>query len=174
MKMKRISMIAGISIYAVFVLISFGAGFAPGKQIGMNFLHFLGAMLKILPCAFILVGLFEVWVKTETVTKHLGDASGIKGYGWAILLAGTIAGGLYVAFPVANSLRGKGASWSVIFTYLGAVTVCRIPMTIFEASFLGIKFTIIRLLTALPLIIITSILLGRYFSTTTENAPNRA
>ena len=35
-------------------------------------------------------------------------------------------------------------------------------MTIFEASFLGIKFSAIRLLVAIPLVVITSILLGDY------------
>jgi len=37
-------------------------------------------------------------------------------------------------------------------------------MTIFEASFLGLKFTIIRLLVSLPLVIITSMMLGNYLS----------
>ncbi len=75
-------------------------------------------MLKILPCAFILIGLFEVWVKKEIIEKHLGEESGIKGYMGAILLAGTIAGGLLVAFPVAYSMYNKGAKLSVIFTYI--------------------------------------------------------
>ncbi len=121
-------------------------------------------MFKILPCAFILIGLFEVWVRRETVEKHLGERSGIRGYIWAVLLAGTTVGGLYVAFPVAYSLYGKGAKLSVIFTYLGAAAICRVPMTIFEASFMGIKFTTIRLLVSLPLVIVTSILLGDYLT----------
>jgi hypothetical protein len=35
-------------------------------------------------------------------------------------------------------------------------------MTIFEASFLGLKFSIIRLLVSLPLVIFGSMLLGNY------------
>jgi uncharacterized membrane protein YraQ (UPF0718 family) len=62
---------------------------------------------------------------------------------------------------VAFSLYKKNARLSVIFTYLGAA-ICRIPMTVFEASFLGIKFTLIRLLTSIPLIIISSIFLENY------------
>ena len=67
-----------------------------------------------------------------------------------------------VAFPVAYSLYSKGARLSVIFTYIGAAAICRVPMTIFEASFLGIKFTAIRLLVALPLVVVSSIVLGGY------------
>jgi len=79
-------------------------------------------------------------------------------------LAGTTVGGLYVAFPVAYSLYGKGADLGVIFTYIAASAICRIPMTIFEASFLGIKFSIIRLFVSIPLVILSSMLLGRYLT----------
>jgi len=164
MKRNNIIRIVGLSCYALFLIISWMFGFNPGKEIGYNFASFSVDMFKILPCAFILIGLFEVWVKRETVEKHFGEESGIRGYIWAVLLAGTTVGGLYVAFPVAYALYSKGAKLSVIFTYIGASAICRVPMTIFEASFLGIKFTAIRLLVSLPLVIITSILLGDYLT----------
>ena len=160
----RIIKIISLSAYLLFIAVSLITGFNPGKQIGLNFVDFSVEMLKILPFAFILIGLFEVWVKRETVERHLGEKSGIKGYIWAILLAGTTVGGLYVAFPVAYSLYSKGAKLSVIFTYVSASAICRVPMTIFEASFLGIKFTAIRFLVSIPLVIITSILLGNYLT----------
>jgi hypothetical protein len=37
-------------------------------------------------------------------------------------------------------------------------------MAIFEASFLGIKFTAIRWLVSIPLVIVTSMLLGNYLT----------
>ena len=166
MKIKRSGIIRTvlIAVYAVFLVVSWVTGFSPGREVGQNFVSFAVEMLKILPCAFILIGLFEVWVKSSTVERHLGERSGIRGYLWAVLLAGTTVGGLYVAFPVAYSLYHKGARLSVIFTYIGASAIVRIPMTIFEASFLGIKFTIIRMLVSLPLVVITAMLLGNYLS----------
>ncbi|MBZ4687588.1 MAG: hypothetical protein JG764_1221 [Clostridiales bacterium] len=163
MNKKNLKIIV-FTAYFLFIIFSFILNFNPGKEIGNNFLDFLLDMLKILPCAFILIGLFEVWVKRETVEKHFGDESGIRGYLWGILLAGTSVGGLYVSFPVAYSLYNKGAKLSIIFTYISASGICRIPMTIFEASFIGIKFTIIRFLVSLPLVIISSILLGNYLT----------
>ena len=151
-----------VAIYGGFVGISFWMDFMPGKQIGLNLLQFFLEMLKVLPCAFILVGLFEVWVKSETVEKHFGQQSGFIGYAWITLLAGTTIGGLYVAFPIAYSLYNKGARMGIVLTYLGASAICRIPMTIFEASFLGIKFSLIRLGVSIPLVILTSMWLGRY------------
>jgi len=71
---------------------------------------------------------------------------------------------MYVAFPVAYSLYSKRAKLSSIFTYIGASAICRVPMVIFEASFIGMKFTTIRLLVSIPLVILTSILLGDYLA----------
>ena len=155
------TMIATSVLYALFILASLIFGIDSGVQIGTNFLNYSKELAFILPCAFILIGLFEVWVKRETIERHMGTGSGIKGYIWAILLSGTTIGGIIVSFPVAYSLQKKGAKLSVLFTYISASAIGRIPMTIFEASFIGLKFSIIRLLTSLPLVIITSIFLEK-------------
>lgn len=165
MNFNRGIKILGVFAYACFVAVSFVMNFNPGKQIGINFYHFSIEMLKILPCAFILIGLFEVWVKRKTVETHLGEESGLRGYLWAVLLAGTTVGGLYVAFPIAYSLHTRGAKLGIIFTYIGASAICRVPMTIFEASFMGMKFSIIRLIVSVPLVIVGSMLLGNYLTT---------
>ena len=148
--------------YALFLIVSLVIGFDPGIKLGKNLVLFLWDMARILPFAFILIGLFEVWAKKETVERHLGKESGTLGYIWAILLAGTTVGGLYVAFPVAYALYRKGARLGVIFTYMGASAICRIPMTIFEATFLGLKFSLIRLFVSIPLVILSSAILGTY------------
>ena len=164
MRKKYLPEIVGICTYGLFVLVSFLIDFEPGKGMGLLFFHFGSNMFRILPCAFLLVGLFEVWIPRETVMRHLGHDSGLKGYMWAVLLASTMVGGLYVALPLAHSLRGKGASWSTVLAFLGGTTLCRVPMVIFEASFMGLKFTAIRLFVALPLVLVASMLLGKYLT----------
>jgi len=161
---KFILRIFVISGYSLFIGLSFIVSFNPGKQIGHHFFSFSLHMLRILPCVFILIGLFQVWVKRELIEKHLGEDSGLMGYIWAVLLAGTTVGGLYIAFPIAYSLYSKGAKLGVIFAFIGASAICRVPMAIFEASFLGIKFTAIRILVSIPLVIMASALLGRYLN----------
>jgi len=153
-----------ILAYALFIGFSWTTDFPPGKEVSLNFATFVWNMVKVLPFAFILIGLFEVWVKQETIVKHFGESSGLRGHLLAIVLAGATVGGIHVAFPISYSLFSKGAKLSVIFTYLGASAICRIPMTIFEASFLGIQFTIIRYAVSLPLIVIASTLLGDYLT----------
>lgn len=148
--------------YLAFIAISTVIDFSPGKVIGSNFVYFWADLVKVLPFAFVLIGLFEVWVERKTVERHLGAESGAKGYLWALVLSSITVGGVFVAFPVAYSLHKKGADLGIIFTYIGASEVCRIPMNLFELSFMGVKFTAIRLAVSLPLVILSSVLLGRY------------
>jgi len=156
--------VVGFVAYAIFLGYSFLKGFEPGKKMAFNLRYFSLEMAKILPPVFILIGLFEVWVKKETIERHFGSKSGLRGHIGGILLAGTTVGGLYVAFPVSYSLYRKGADLGVIFTYIAASAICRVPMTIFEASFLGIKFSLIRLSVSIPLVILSSIFLGKYLT----------
>ena len=164
--MKKSKLINSIlvAIFFLFILISYFTGFDKGVATGKAFLDVLVQMLKILPCAFILIGLFDVWVKRETVMRHLGYDCGLRGYFWILLLAGFSVGGLYVAFPLAETLYKKGASLKVIFVYLGFVGIFRIPMTIFEISFLGLSFTLVRLLVTVPLFFLAGIFFGEILS----------
>ena len=147
--------------YGVFIAGSHVLQFEMGKTMGGNFVFFAADMLKLFPAAFVLVGLFMVWVDRETVERHFGEASGIRGYVVSILLACTTVAPFVVALPMAAALNKKGARLSVVLTYLGAAAICRIPMTIFEASFLGPKFTIIRYAVSLPLVVLSSLVVER-------------
>lgn len=149
--------------FIVFIAVSLAAGFRPGRVMTEYFGGFLVHMVKVLPCVFILVGLFDVWVKTETVERHLGHGSGGLSYLWAILLAGTTVGGMHVALPLAHALHVKKARLGVVLTFLSCGAICRVPMTLFEASFLGWRFTGVRFLVSLPLVVLFSALLGAWF-----------
>lgn len=70
---------------------------------------------------------------------------------------------LYGAFPVAYLLWKKGTSVRNIFIYLGAFTTMKIPMLSFEIGYLGIKFSLLRTLFALPIFIIIAILMEKFF-----------
>ncbi len=162
MMWKKIIKLFLVAAYFLFIAVSFWQNFSVGKEIGQNFIDFLLDMITIVPAAFILIGLFEVWVKEETIEKNFGNKAGIKGYLWAILLAGSTVGGFYVALPVAHSLYRKGADLAIIFVYLGSACICRVPMTLFETAFLGLKFSLIRLFASIPLVVISSKILAGY------------
>ena len=161
--LKRFSIkIVLFIIFLIFISASIFIEFEPGVKIGKNFTSFSLEMIKILPPIFILIGLFDVWIKRETIEKHLGKNGGIKSFIWVFILAAPMAGGLLPSFPVAHSLYKKGARLTVILVFLGAVGIGRIPMILFESTFLGIRFSAIRIITSIPLVIISGILLGRH------------
>ena len=101
-------------------------------------------MLSVLPPIFILLGLLDVWVKRETMIKYMGDNSGMVGVLLAFFLGSAAAGPLYAAFPVAGVLLKKGSKLSNVFVMLGAWSTTKIPLILFEASALGLKFMLVR------------------------------
>lgn len=152
-----------LCLYAGVIVSAFLFDFAVGIQIGRNFADFAREMIFIIPAAFVLIGLFEIWVPREAVERHLGaGGSRLAQWFWMLMLAGTAVGGLYVAFPIAAALRHKGARLGVVLSYIGFSGVSRIPMTLFEISFLGVPFTLIRYLVSVPLVILFSELLGAW------------
>ncbi|BDU50354.1 permease [Haliovirga abyssi] len=149
------------ALFFIFISFSYFIKFTPGVLVGKNFIDFALQMIEMLPPIFILVGLFDVWVKKETIEKHLGKDGGFKSYILVFILAAPMAGGLLAAFPIAYAIYKKGARLTVMLVFLGAVGIGRVPMVLFEASFLGIKFSAIRLIVSIPLVIITGVMLGR-------------
>ncbi len=151
------------AVFILFLLFSQLIEFEFGKVVTDNFIIFARDMLLILPPAFIIIGLFEVWISREKIENSFGSASGSLRYIYAVLLAATTVGGTFVAFPVANSLYHKGADYSSIFTYITAASLVMIPMSIMEATIIGLEFTLLRIGLSIPLVIISSVILNRLF-----------
>ncbi len=106
---------------------------------------FLIELVEILPGVMILMGLFAVWVKNETVIKYLGHSSGNRGFALAFFLGMLPSGPLYVAFPMAASLLQKGARVANIIIFLSAWACIKIPQELVEMRFLGVRFMALRL-----------------------------
>lgn len=111
-------------------------------------------MLGVIPPIFILLGLLDVWVERETMIKFMGDQSGIVGITIAFLLGSAAAGPLYAAFPIAGVLLKKGSKLSNVLIFIGAWSTTKIPLLLFEASAVGWKFMLTRLLIDIPGIIL--------------------
>jgi len=110
-------------------------------------------MLAIIPPIFVLLGLLDVWVPREVLSKFMGPGSGTRGTGIAFVLGSAAAGPLYVAFPVAAVLMSKGASFFNVLVLIGAWSTAKIPMLLFEFQALGAPFALTRLLLNIPAIL---------------------
>lgn len=110
----------------------------------IDFSDFISTIIMF-PAIFILLGLIEVWVNKDMMTKLVGDESGWKGNVVSYFLGIIGVGPLYVAFPIAVVLLRKGISIRNVYIFLGAWSTTKIPQLIIEAGSMGIKYTILRL-----------------------------
>lgn len=133
------------------------------RSVGLKALSIAGYSFKemalVIPPVFILLGLLDVWVPRELMIKYMGEGSGIKGILLSIFIGSAAAGPLYGAFPVAAVFMKKGVKFSNILIFIGAWSTTKIPMFLFEASSLGLRFAITRLLIDIPGIIIIAYIL---------------
>ena len=119
----------------------------------------LKEMLSLIPPIFVLLGLLDVWVPKETMTRFMGEGSGVTGVVLAILLGSAAAGPLYGAFPVAAVFMRKGVKFANILIFIGAWSTTKIPLFLFEMGSLGARFALTRLAVNIPGIILMAHLL---------------
>jgi uncharacterized membrane protein YraQ (UPF0718 family) len=127
---------------------------------------YLREMIMILPAVMIIMGLFSVFVSRELVVKYMGKASGMRGIAIAMFFGALPTGPLYVVFPLAAALRGKGASITNIVVFLSAWACIKIPQELVELQFLGVKFMAARLILTVISVAIMGILIEKLIAWT--------
>ncbi|HEY3365922.1 MAG TPA: permease [Symbiobacteriaceae bacterium] len=135
---------------------------AMGWAAAVNSARFVGDILEIVPMVMILMGLFDAWVPRKLVEENIGPRSGLRGMLLAIVLGTAAAGPIYAAFPVALSLRQKGARLANIGIFLGTWAAIKIPMILLESNFIGMKFALVRLILTIPGVIGVGLLMERF------------
>lgn len=118
-------------------------------------------MLMVVPPIFILLGLLDVWVPRETMVKYMGEGSGIRGVVLAFLIGSFAAGPLYGAFPIAAVLMRKGVKFTNLMIFIGAWSTTKVPMLLFEMRYMGLRFTLVRLVVNVIGIVLIANLLAR-------------
>ena len=124
----------------------------------------LGEMLLVIPPIFVILGLLDVWVPRQRMIKFMGDGSGLKGMAFAFVLGSAAAGPLYGAFPVAQVLLKKGASFRNVFILLGAWSTTKIPMLLFEFSNMGPRFAGTRMTVDVVGIVLIALVMERFLT----------
>jgi len=118
-------------------------------------------MMMILPGVMVIMGLFNVFISKEQIVKYFGKAAGVKGIGLAILFGSVPTGPLYIAFPLAASLLKKGARVSNIIIFLTAWACIKLPQELVEWKFLGLEFTVLRLLLTITFAIVMGLIIEK-------------
>lgn len=103
------------------------------------------SILPMLICAFVVAGMIQALVPTQTISKWVGSESGIRGIFLGCLAGGFSPGGPYVSLPIAVAFVRSGASIGTMVSFLTAWSlwaVARLPM---EVGILGWKLTLARI-----------------------------
>ena len=122
-------------------------------------------MVMIFPAALILMGFFAVWTSKEFVMTHLGESSGLKGIIISFILGALPTGPIFVAFPMAQALHKKGASYTNIVIFLSAWACIKIPQELVEMQFMGAKFMLVRLGLTIIFITIMGMIINKLLET---------
>lgn len=155
---KYLFPIATVVALIILLLVSKEKGIVAYKSILMSFKE----MLIVIPPIFILLGLMDEWVSKDKMMKYLGEGSGIKGNILSIMLGSFAAGPLYAAFPVAAMLMNKGTKYFNVMLFIGAWSTTKVPMVMFEITYLGWKFALTRLAVSLVGIFIIAFIVNAF------------
>ena len=126
-------------------------------------------LLQIAPLlifAFIVAGMAQILIPTETISKWIGTESGFRGVLIGTVVGGFIPGGPYVTLPIAAGLLRAGASIGTIVALVAAwslLAVFRLPV---EIGLLSWKFTLIRIACTFFFPPIAGLLANLFFSRT--------
>ena len=101
----------------------------------------LKMVVPIILIVFFLMGLVNITVDKEKISRHFGKESGIKGWFYAVVAGVLSHGPAYVWYPFLQNLREHGAKDSLVFTFLYARSI-KIPWIPLMISYFGFSFTL--------------------------------
>jgi len=129
---------------------------------GITILEYTMELVVVLPAVLLLMGLLSLFISNEFISTHLGSESGLKGMTVAFLLGTLPTGPVYMAFPIARTLRNKGARVANIYIFLSAWACIKIPQELVELRFLGAEFMAYRLIFTVIMVSLLSLLVEKF------------
>lgn len=118
-------------------------------------------LVTILPkvAAGVLVAAFlRLLLPKEMVARWIGERSGLKGLVLATIAGATIPGGPMTIFPIATALYTSGADRGATIAFITSWLTLGINRAIvWELSFFGAEFVVIRMLVSLPVPILVGL-----------------
>lgn len=136
--------IATYSIVGILLLISFVKSKEKTKKALMVAVK---SFKNIAPGLLILVGFVGITlgiISVETISRILGESTGILGTLIAAILGGTVLIPAVMAFPLAGTLLHAGASVSTVTAFISTSVLTGLANIPVEVKAFGKKFTILR------------------------------
>jgi len=106
------------------------------------FIHLTSEILPFLLVVFVLMVLINLFLKTSTLIKYMGEGSGIKGWIVAVLAGILSIGAIYLWFPILKNMMDKGVKSGLVATFLynRGIKLNWLPLMIL---YFGLKYVIV-------------------------------
>ncbi len=124
-------------------------------------------LLQILPLlifAFIIAGVIQYLIPSETIAKWVGAESGLCGIFIGTAVGGLTPGGPYIAMPIAAGLLQAGAGIGTMVAFMTGWSLWAFTRLPLEIGIMGWKFTAIRFACTLLLPVVAGLIANLLFS----------
>ncbi len=141
-KSKKRSGFVMLSVVGCMYLLTFYFNPQAGQDALLAAFEILKMIIPILLVVFFLMALLHTFVDSKSISRHIGEQSGVRG--WVIALVGGILshGPAYVWYPMISDLRKHGARDGLIvaFFYTRSIKLPWLPLMV---SYFGLVFTVV-------------------------------
>lgn len=141
-KPKSKSGLIMLSVVGCLYLLTFYFNVQAGKEALLVVFDTVKMIAPILLAVFFLMALLNTFIDSKSISRHIGELSGLRG--WMIALVGGILshGPAYVWYPMLSDLRDHGARDGLVvaFFYTRSIKLPWLPLMI---SYFGLVFTVI-------------------------------
>jgi uncharacterized membrane protein YraQ (UPF0718 family) len=146
--------------FAVVAVLSFGSmiwvtmrdGFAVSAHILAEDAWLFVTILPKVMLGCLIGGLIRLLIARETIEKHIGEGSGLKGLAIAALIGTLFPAGPFTIFPLAAVLLVSGADRGAAIAFISAWLLIGINRAIiWEMPFFGTDFVLFRFLISAPM-----------------------
>ena len=131
-----------LSVVGCLYLITFYFNAQAGKEALLVALDTVKMIAPILLVVFFLMALLNTFIDSKSISRHIGEQSGVRG--WIIALVGGILshGPGYIWYPMLSDLRDHGAKDGLVvaFFYTRSIKLPWLPLMI---SYFGLAFTVV-------------------------------
>lgn len=148
-KEALIYILLGLVIWGIISIVLPGKGLLIGRVAYDAF----AKAIKIIIAVFFIIGLIQVWLSPQTLSRVLGKEAGWKRFILASVVPIFIGGSLFTIFPLLKTLREKGASVAAILAFITAWGG-KAPLLPLEIHFLGWRFAVARISLIIPFAIV--------------------
>ena len=109
--------------------------------------------------ALMTAGFISTLIPADSIASWIGEGSGLRGILIASAAGALIPGGPVIAIPTAVLLTDSGAGVPQLIAFITSWSIFAVHRIIqFELSLIGWRFTVLRLLSSIPLPVIAGLL----------------